>query len=259
MTRLSDSELILYHGELVRRRNLPSNNPEHLSSEWVRAFFEGKLVLREDIAKGLVIALKPYIEAMISAGLHKYAIAPDGTEGMKPKDYRKLWPMSVVQPLEYAGRFDLVLLVDRTIPNDRLFACGKFHQPEPVESVFTTAGGYLIDEVAPPTSSSGWPLRRYVAFVRYVRNQNQSGEDSYAKAEPDEVGLVTVEGLHTLVEHLSILHGHNCVWPGSIGTTEYRQYSKPGLCWPDGRPALQDSGASDEYSAFRGRKVTAVD
>ena len=77
-----------------------------ITSDSVRMFLNGKE--KPELVGGRAIDIRPFVEMLIKAGYHEAA-------GLSASAYRKLWPKTVVQPLEYAGRFDAVLLVDRSI------------------------------------------------------------------------------------------------------------------------------------------------
>jgi len=275
MTRLSDNELVLWHAELIRRRNLPADDSKHLSSEYVRAFFEDKLILHEELDEGKVILLRPYVEKLISAGYHKYTVTVDGTVGMKAKEYRRLWPKYVAQPSEYADRFDHILLVDRTIETDQLAMCGpgcvlvevkgeldelKYPQDKICEH-------RLKDIVEPPLGEHGDPLKRYVAFWQYRRNLDQSVKDCCASMAVDEVGLVTVEGLHLPVQcNNEEIRWHEVDLPGSRGRGDFGAVSASStpcvLGLGQGPFRLFDFPTESNYptrgSATRGIKVIPV-
>ena len=159
---------------------------------------------------GKVFDLLPHVEAMIRFGYH-------AASGMSEAEYRALWPKSVIQPSMYRGRFDQALLVDRTIDSAKLVACGKI-----VEYVKFTD---CTDLVLPPKGSDGKPLSCYVAFIQDgMRNQRRSVEECQALFEEDEVGLVTIEGLHLPVH---IFQHYGVDIPGS----RFDAFHAPSLGW----------------------------
>ena len=164
------------------------------------------------------------IEAMIQHGVHKVTDSgkSDGSRGMGAAKYRKLWPKTVSQPPEYAGRFDQMLLVDRTVALPALVECGK--------TVTNTDPASCEDMVPVPTTEDGTPLTRYVVFFHDgSKNKGRTVEDCRATLAPDEVGLVTAEGLYLPIQHEPVLRDHAVDLPGS----RYGDWSAPFVDWFD--------------------------
>ena len=172
--------------------------------------------------KGRVIDISSQVEAMINANYHR--VTRNG-HGMEASAYRQLWGQTVVQPPEYVGRFDKVLLVDRTInpiwliqlanpylmnwngsPFSHLFqfveghlyrnctTCNKYPCREGRDGDFCYEFKDVIDS---PVDSSGRPLERYIIFIQAGnKNFGVSVKDVQKSFATDEVSLVTIEGLH---------------------------------------------------------------
>ncbi len=201
--------------------------------------------IRELSAEGKVFDLTSNIEAMIRAGYHE-------ASGMSAEQYRALWPKSVTQPPEYAGRFDQVLLVDRTIAPEKLIALGSI--------VEYAKFANCTDLVDAPKGKDGKPLMRYVAFFQDgSRNLGRAVEDVRETYAQDEVGLVTSEGLHLPVQHEKSLRHHAVDLPGS----RYSEFFAPYVLWfARARPELHADdvqGGGPRYgSASRGSQVIPI-
>ncbi len=162
---------------------------------------------------GRLIDITTQVELLIKAGYHEAA-------GLSASAYRQLWPKTVVQPLEYAGRFDAVLLVDTTIKASELVSRGNIYtyvQPSA-----------CTDLVKAPTAL------RYIAFVQLgQKNLGRTVEDCAKTFAPDEVGLTTVEGLHLPVQHKAYLRQYAIDLAGS----RYVSVDAPYVYWfVSGRP-----------------------
>lgn len=194
---------------------------------------------------GRIFDLTPNIKAMIRAGYHT-------ASGMSEANYRALWPKTVTQPPEYAGRFDQVLLVDRTIDSAQLLACGKI-----VEYITTVSCEDLVEA---PKGKDGKPLSRYVAFFQDGRkNMDRTVEECRSGFEKDEVGLVTLEGLHLPVQYEKSLRHHAVDLSGS----RYGEFRAPFVNWfafdqPGLGAGAVQCGASGYGSASRGSQVIPV-
>ena len=171
------------------------------------------IVLREredaEFTSGRLIDISDKVELLIKAGYHEAA-------GLSASAYRQLWPKTVVQPLEYAGRFDAVLLVDTTIKTSELVSRGNIYtyvQPSACR-----------DLVKAPTAS------RYIAFVQLgQKNLGRKVEDCSNTFAQDEVGLTTVEGLHLPVQHKAYLRQYGVDMAGS----RFESVCAPYVCWFD--------------------------
>ena len=224
-----------------------------ISRAWFQAFLDGHLVPRDGVdteaGAGRIMDISSLIEAMIQHGVHKVT---DNGNSMRAAQYRKLWPKTVVQPNEYASRFDHVLLVDTTVELAALVACGN--------AVLYTNPASCQDNVPVPTREDGAPLTRYVAFFQDgAKNKNRSVEDCCDTFAPDEVGLVTAEGLHLPIQHGPILRDHGVDIPGSRDDDWYAL----GVGWFDNaQPGFGVSGlryGNPRYgSASRGSVVIPV-
>ena len=115
-------------------------------------------------------------------------------EGMASEEYCRLWPKTVEIPQEYLGRFEHALLVDLTIPLEKM----KMNP-----NVFiNTSPNARVDLVRPPTDISDRNLTRYVAFVHLgKRHECRLPEECRLSFSPDEVGLTVVEGFHLPLQH----------------------------------------------------------
>ena len=249
MSRISDDLLV----ELIQRRNLPPEDPEHVSTERFKAFLDGRLVMSDEATKvgeGRIISTAEFVERMIKAGYHK---ATEGGRGMKASAYRKMWSRTVVQPVSYAGRFDQILLVDLTIKVPRRIAMANF--------CFSVRPEECRDLVLAPVGKDGKPVSRYIAFVQLgEKNLNRTVEDCRASFAPDEVGLVTLEGLHLLAEY----EAHLRKFVVDLAGSDFGGWRAPCVCWfTDGRPHLDADGVqsnprSSDGSASRGSEVIEV-
>lgn len=219
MSRVSDRQLV----EFINRRNLPPTDPLHISNEMVKNFFDGRLVLADEGAQvstssaGRIMETGALVERLIKAGYHKVT---DSGKGMKASAYRNLWPRTVTQPPEYAGRFDEILLVDATIKFSELVRLGNFVtyvQPEACQDI-----------VPAPLGQDGKPAVRYIAFVQLgKKNLNRTVADCRASFAPDEVGLITREGLHLPIQHEPYLRQYAADLPGSA----YDETRAPYVYW----------------------------
>lgn len=192
MSRVSDKMLI----ELIERRNLPPDDPQCINTAMFKAFLDGHFVLRpgiELVDESRILDTSNLVELMIQAGYHKVT---NKGKGMKASAYRKLWPSTVIQPLEYVGRFDKILLVDKTITLRKLTCYTRILTDDPVDPKDCT------DTVPAPCDNNGKPLSRYIAFVQLgEKSLNQKTKECQQGFALDEVGLVTVEGLHLPMEY----------------------------------------------------------
>lgn len=235
----TDQQLV----ELVERRS--PHHQKMIDRATLQAFLDGHLVLKEGVkpAEGLIMETAELVERMIKAGFHK---ATDGGRGMKASAYRKMWPRTVVQPVSYAGRFDRLLLVDRTIEPSRLVAMANFYLAVQLND---------CQDIVPAPAPA-----RYIAFVQLgKKNLGRTVADCRASFDPDEIGLVTVEGLHLPIQHEAYLRSHAADLAGSA----YGEVVAPYVYWFGfARPGL---GASDIRnprprcgSASRGSEVIVV-
>lgn len=212
--------------------------------EVVEAILNGqkKVCLEAEMApsaSGRLIDISDQVELLIKAGYHQAA-------GMSASAYRKLWPRTVTQPVEYAGRFDEVLLVDRTI--------AKFEHVNRGNIYAWVDPASCSDLVKAPLAS------RYIAFIQLgQKNLGRTVEDCAKTFAPDEVGLVTVEGLHLPVQHAAYLRhyavdlaGSRC---GSVGAPCVRWFGigRPHFYAPFVRYSNPHCG-----SASRGSTVITV-
>ncbi len=191
---------------------------------------------------GRMIEIGNYVEKLIKAGYHKAV-------GMSASSYRRLWPKSVTQPPEYAGRFDEVLLVDRAIAVPKLVKCGNFY-------IYTEPSACTDMVKAPVDPKTNQPLTRYICFVQLgEKNLNRSVED----CSKDEVGLVTAEGLHLPVQQAAYLRKYAVDLAGS----RCESVNAPYVSWfGSAQPGFCASGVrnSNPYcgSASRGGAVITV-
>ncbi len=172
--------------------------------------------------------------------------------GMSAEDYRKLWPTSVVQPVEYAGRLDLPLLVDTTIPLNRLVVLNH----NVVEHINLLS---CRDMVNAPCHASGAMCTRYIAWVQTHRWLGRKVADVRKEMAADEVGLVIVEGLHLPGQCESLLRKQGVDIPGSRCGEAYA----PCVDWfDDVRPrvcaSLVEYANAFYGSASRGTTVVPV-
>ncbi len=192
--------------ELIERRS--PHHPKRIGLQDVQALLDGRLVAKESASECRIIDCADLIEAMIQAGYHKHTMNPEGSYGMRASAYRKLWPKTVAQPPGYAGRFDQVLLVDRSLRLVDYLECGNIE-------IDGTDIASCHDIVSRPTHE-GNVLLRYVAFFqdgwKYL---NRPAQDCCMSFAEDEVGLVTVEGLHLPVQYKKTQCEYRSHLPGS--------------------------------------------
>lgn len=200
-----------------------------------------------------VFRTKSLVAAMTRAGYHTVALGPDGVNrGMPASTYRKLWPATVEQPVEYRGRFDTILCVDTTLGPSALMEQGRIVQGVNPDS--------CTDLVPIPTDKDGQPLKRYIAFVQLgERHLNRKVEDCCAGFATDEGGLVTREGLHLPVEHAAYLKRYACDLAGS----RYDGMYAPCVYWfGSSQPKFNADHVQPPNpcygSASRGSRVVAV-
>lgn len=231
--------------EVKTRGRLQPGNPRFFSREFLQAFLEGRLVpLDEKTLGGRIIDVSHYVEWLIRAGYHKVT---DGGKGMRAAAYRKLWPNAVTQPLEYTMRFDELLLVDRTIAISELVARSAVD----VKPILAAC----VDEVAAPLYS------RYIAFVQLgERNFHRTVNDCCKTFAPDEVGLVTIEGLHLPIEHEKYLREYCGV---DLAGSRFELSLAPFVQWRDkSRPFIDIHSIYHPFeyhgSASRGGKLIPV-
>lgn len=193
----------------------------------------------ETPVSGRLIDISDKVELLIKAGYHQAA-------GLSASAYRQLWPRTVTQPVEYAGRFDEVLLVDRAITLPDLVKRGN---------IYTWVNPASCANLAPVSTAS-----RYIAFIQLgQKNLGRPVEDCAKTFAPDEVGLVTVEGLHLPVQHAAHLRHYAVDLAGS----RYESVDAPYVCWFDSdRPRFGAHGVrcgtSGCGSASRGSTVITV-
>ena len=249
MSRVSDRQLIA----LLERRNSGPTDPRHVSEEMLQAFLDGRLVHRDAVAaaagEGRIMDISSLVEAMIQHGIHKVT---DGGKGMGAAKYRKLWPKTVTQPPAYTGRFDRVLLVDKTVELATLVKCGN--------TVVYMDPASCEDMVPRPTKEDGTPLTRYIVFFQDgTRNKGRTVEECRISFTSDEVGLVTVEGLHLPIQHEPILRDHGM----DISGSRDGGWRAPCVLWfVRDQPGFYASGIRHRYprygSASRGSAVIPV-
>lgn len=200
----TDQQLV----ELVERRS--PHHQKMIDRATLQAFLDGHLVLRDGVkpGEGKIFETAELVELMIKTGFHK---ATDSGRGMKASVYRKMWPRIVVQPVSYAGRFDALLLVDRTLVIPAFVAMANFYlgvRPEDCRD--------LVPAPAPV---------RYIAFAQLgKKNLGRTVADCRASFDPDEVGLVTMEGLHLPIQHESYLRSYAVDLPGSACDGAFAPY-----------------------------------
>ncbi len=153
MARASERQL----DEIKRRtRRTNPDKPEFVSGEAVQALLDGEVFRADGSPLDGRIGTSRLVKAMIRAGCHA---ATDAGKGMPVAVYRAVWPRVVIQPPEYAGRLNTIVLVDRTLAIPALAQCGNTHlwvNPATCE-----------DLVPVPTHpDTGRPLTRYVAFCQ---------------------------------------------------------------------------------------------
>jgi hypothetical protein len=232
--------------ELRRRMRLPLGNPQHISRAELQAAMDGAF-MQSHPTMSVRFGTRFLVEALIKADYHQAA-------GVTEKDYRKLWPVCVEQPPEYAGRFDAVLLVDRSIPLSELMRCGDIY-PWVNPTVCTDLN--LADAPQHPETKAA--LKRYVAFVQLgAKNLSRSVEDCRKAFTADEVGLVTVEGLHLPVQH----ERHLRHWAVDLASSRCSEVGVPCVGWFADTPDFYAGGvqhADPVYgSGSRGRQVIPV-
>ena len=223
--------------EVIDRRS-PHHPRGMIDRDMIQALLDGRFVLREEAtstASGRLIDISDKMELLIAAGYHEAA-------GMKASAYRRLWPKTVVQPLEYAGRFDEVLLVDHSIAVAGLVRCGNI-------STYVQPSS-CVDLVKAPTAS------RYIAFIQLGRkNLGRAVEDCSKTFASDEVGLVSVEGLHLPVQHQAYLRqfavdlaGSRC-FSVSAPDVYWFSHARPSFNAHDARDARHSFGSASRGSA----------
>ena len=215
---------------------------ERLFAKVVRLVQNGEFEATS-VASGRLIDISDKVELLIRAGYHQ--VTNSGL-GMPASAYRKLWPRTVIQPMEYVGRFDEELLVDRTI--------AKFEHVNR-GNIYTWVNPADCTNLAPVVAAS-W----YIAFVQLgKKNLGRPVEDCTKTFASDEVGLVTVEGLHLPVQHADYLRNYAVDLAGS----RYESVSAPYVYWFDNdRPnfnAHDVRNSNPNYgSASRGSTVITV-
>lgn len=195
------------------------------------------------MARGRLFKITDRVDCLINAGYHKVT---NGGRGMPASTYRKLWPKTVIRPPEYVGRFDEMLLVDSTIAIPELVKRGNCD--------IWVDPALCADLVSAPESG------RYIAFVQLgEKNLNRSVEDCFKTFASDEVGLVSVEGLHLPVQHEAYLRR----FAVDLGGSRYESVDAPYVLWFDrARPYFFAHVVRHSHpfygSASRGVKVIAV-
>ena len=231
--------------EVIERRS-PHHPRGMIDRDTIQALLDGRLVLREEatsVASGRLIDISDKVELLIRAGYHQ--VTNSGL-GMPASAYRQLWPKTVVQPLEYLGRFDEELLVDRTI--------AKFEHVNR-GNIYTWVNPADCTNLAPVVAAS-----RYIAFVQLgKKNLGRPVEDCTKTFASDEVGLVTVEGLHLPVQHADYLRNYAVDLAGS----RWESVVAPYVSWfDDDRPGFGALGVRYSNpscgSASRGSTVITV-
>jgi hypothetical protein len=241
--QFSDRQLV----QLIQRRS--PDHEERISKGLMEAFLNGELVTKDGRdPDSVVVNMTLQIDAMIRAGYHRVTNSKDG---MSVADYRALWPSVVEIPEEHVGKFDMVLLVDGTITPHALANAAELEDVGVLE--------LCVDLVDCPRDIFNERLGRYVAFVKFGCFDKSAQHFRDNKIE-EEVGLVTIEGLHLLVQFKAQLAKKGTVFlPGS-------------RCGESGVPtvARQSDGTSrfsskhrDQFhfrlgSAYRGVRVIEV-
>ncbi len=211
MARVTEKQL----DELRDRHRLPSTDSRHVSRELLQAFLDARLMETFGAAPRL-FDLWPFVAAMVKAGYPQAC-------GMTSEAYTKLWPQVAKQPAEYAGRFDAVLLVDRSIAIPKLVQCGNL-----LQGLDSAACNDLTPRDAPQHPKTKAPLARYVAWVQLgQRNLGRTLEACCADFAVDEVGLVTVEGLHLPVQH----QPHLRRWVVDLAGSRFSEIHAPYVSW----------------------------
>lgn len=216
-----------------------------LSSGRVRAFLAGEY---EPTPTGRIIDLRHIVQLLIRTGYHK---ATNAGQGMTASAYRKLWPEFIHQPPEYAGRFNEVILVDRTVGLQGLVRLGGFKLSILPGDCFDYASNVISGEIG-----------RYIAFVQLgEKNLGWTVENCRNIFAPDEVGLTAREGLHLPAQHQDSLRHYGVDLPGSAcggGThVPYVDWFDGGR-WPYFRARRAQDSGSRCGSASRGIKVISV-
>ena len=247
MARIRDRQ----EDEFRRRMRLPESNPGHISREAFTAFLSGEVFLADGSPLGGRVGTSRLIEAMIRAGGHKVT---DGGKGMDARRYKYLWPEVVIQPSEYAGRFNILVAVDLTIAIPALVVCGNTHlwvQPEACEDIVTA-----------PADATGKPLTRYIAFCQlggtHLGHPVEQCRREFTERS-DEVGLVSREGLHLPIQYEAHLRHYAVDLAGSrydegdAPCVGWFGVAGPGFSWDGVRDSNSGCG-----SASRGSQVVAV-
>lgn len=174
----SDKQLV----EIIERRS--AHHPQQITAEWMEHFLRGRLVLP---AQPTVVDIRPYVNALINRGYHKYA---DNGKGIAASKYRKLWRPEVSIPVEARDRgFTHVLLVDQTIPMPALMELGRFEgESRLLEQTFP----FLPD--------------RYIALLRFETSRGLCSARYWwnmrvAHMKFDASDLTEREGLFIPVQH----------------------------------------------------------
>lgn len=235
--------------ELLSRSQDPDDS-RFIDREMFQLFLEGRLVPRGELnPEAVIINVSDKIELLIKAGYHKVT---NGGEGMKASQYRKLWPKTVTVPPKYVGRFDEVLLVDRTIKVDEIVKAGNLCLSFKLED--------CEDLVQPPHGEDGQPLSRFIAFVQLgEKNLGRPVKDCCKRFSQDEIGLAVLEGLYLPVQHENYLRRFAVDIPGS----QYDRVGAPYVVWFDSeRPVFSVPRVQDRHdecgSASRGSVVIPV-
>lgn len=116
---VSDKQII----EILRRRNLPSEDGEFISRQLMARFLDGKLLDENPSTLARIIDVNEQVARLTGIlGLHEHAVWPDGTRGHGEEAYQALWPKVVHVPL--LTEFNHVALVDSTVPLSALAESG---------------------------------------------------------------------------------------------------------------------------------------
>lgn len=154
------------------------------------------------------------VEAMIAAGVHRFAKRPGGGRRcMGPDEYRALWPSEVTYPAGYADRYPHILLADQTVPPAKLKElCAAF------TDFYTNPGDCRVLPKVPKflIGRDSKRLARAIVFWGYEQNLGRNVKDCRLEISSAHIPLIGNDGMWILVEYRdNILRHHAIDLPGS--------------------------------------------
>jgi hypothetical protein len=166
------------------------------------------------------------VNRYLELGFHK-EVYPELDEDKAKDRYKRdfIFPDGASQPQEYAGRFDIVVVVEPRIQLSKLHLLAKGFKEKDLDTAVSELDSSQVAEWIDTENNiqnlTEYPRSNpYLVFVSDPeRYRGRSVEEALAQFNPDEVGCVSLEVTSLYLQHLKYFIGRGISAAGTRNTS----------------------------------------